>query len=274
MFNEKYGGYLNIFEKYLSEFIKTINCESSLKESMVYSLSSGGKRIRPVLMLAVNDALKGDVNKVLPFALALEMIHTYSLIHDDLPAMDNDDFRRGKPSNHVKFGEGIAILAGDALLNLAMEICVKESFLSDDRLKATAFLFDSAGINGMLGGQALDITFNGDKLTEELLFRVIENKTSKLITAATVIASILNGDKHFEELKDFGKNLGFIFQLTDDILDDGVKDDNITALKVYERGELEKVIEDTKSKCLNSIKCLDDNAFLEELTEKICVRKK
>ncbi|MBR2614055.1 MAG: polyprenyl synthetase family protein [Clostridia bacterium] len=271
MFNEKYNEYLKLFEDYLQKEIEKINCEKVLKESIIYSLTTGGKRIRPVLMIAVNDVLGGNEKDVLPFALALEMIHTYSLIHDDLPAMDNDDFRRGKPSNHKKFGEGVAILAGDSLLNIACEIAIKESFKGINQLKASEFLFYSSGIKGMINGQAIDITYQNDTLDEKTLLKVIENKTARLIIAPVVIASLLNGSKHYEELYDFSKSLGFIFQFTDDLLDD--KEENINSLKVYSKEELLKIIEEYKNNCLQSLTEIENNKFLIELTNYICKRK-
>ncbi|MBE5756657.1 MAG: polyprenyl synthetase family protein [Clostridiales bacterium] len=271
MFNKKYEEYLSVFENYLLTEINKIDCEKILKDSIIYSLTTGGKRIRPVLMIAVNDILGGKLEDVLPFSLALEMIHTYSLIHDDLPAMDNDDFRRGKPSNHKKFGEGVAILAGDALLNLAMEIAIKESFKGINQLKATEFLFYSSGIGGMINGQAIDITYNESVLDKETLYKVIENKTAKLITAPVVIASLLNGGVHYDNLLDFGKSLGFIFQFTDDLLDD--KEENINSLKVFTKDELKEVISLYSKKCINDLKDIKDNEFLIELTKYICKRK-
>lgn len=187
---------------------------------MVYSLTLGGKRIRPVLMLAVGDML-GVPHEILQnFALALELIHTYSLIHDDLPEMDNDDFRRGKPSNHKVFGTGNAVLAGDGLLNTAYSILLKECRKGSEHVSAAEFICDYAGIYGMIGGQSADLLHEGDgNYNEETLNFIYENKTSKLLTASVVVPAIICGGKHFSELKTFGSDLGYLFQLTDDILD-------------------------------------------------------
>ena len=220
-FDVKYGQYQKIFEDYLSNFCEKLDCEPQiLKESLIYSLKLGGKRIRPVLMLAVADILKLDKAKVLNYALALELIHTYSLIHDDLPEMDNDDYRRGKPSNHKVFGVGNAVLAGDGLLNTAYSILFNECFNGNDNISAAKYICDCAGINGMIAGQSADLLHeNDDAIDGEILDFIHRNKTAKLIMAACVPPSILCGGKYFPEIKTFSCDLGFLFQLIDDILD-------------------------------------------------------
>lgn len=221
-FNLRYESYLNEFEAYAKEYTnKLTTTPSLLGESMVYSLLNGGKRIRPVLALATADVLRLPREEILPFALALEMIHTYSLIHDDLPAMDNDDFRRGKPSNHKAFGEANAILAGDGLLNEAYAICFNESMKGEKYALAAKFLNECAGVYGMIVGQSADMLFskNGKEATEEELLFVYEHKTGKLLLAPVAIASILSDNKNYLSLERFGKQLGLLFQMTDDILD-------------------------------------------------------
>lgn len=220
-FEGRYGGYLSKFNEYLNNYLNGLKTRPSLLgESMAYSLQSGGKRIRPVLLLAVADVLGVSDEDALPFALALEMIHTYSLIHDDLPAMDNDDFRRGQPSNHKKFGEGNAILAGDALLNTAYSICFEECRKSEKAVRASAILCELAGVDGMIAGQSADLAAENQKsLTEEELFYIYENKTGKLLFAPVAIASILAEHKYYFELEKFGYGFGTLFQITDDILD-------------------------------------------------------
>lgn len=219
-FDFKYKEYINQFNSELDVFCARLKCNPELlNKSLIYSLQLGGKRIRPVLMLAVGDVLMVDRQKLMPFALALEIIHTYSLIHDDLPAMDNDDFRRGKPSNHKVFGEANAILAGDGLLNTAYSVLFDECFKGNEYISAAKYICDCAGIYGMIAGQSADITNkSGDAIEDKLNF-IYENKTSKLIMAATVVPSILNGGKYYPELKTLGKKFGYLFQLTDDILD-------------------------------------------------------
>ncbi len=221
-FNLRYQQYLATFEEYLNTFTNKLTTKPEvLGESMKYSLLAGGKRIRPVLALACADVLQLDQVEILPFALALEMIHCYSLIHDDLPAMDNDDFRRGKPSNHKMFGEANAILAGDALLNEAYAICFEQSMKGEKYALASKFLNECAGIYGMIAGQSADILFStSDKeATEEALSFVYEYKTGKLLLAPVAIASILSNNKYYLQLERFGKLLGRLFQMTDDILD-------------------------------------------------------
>ena len=220
-FEIKYSQYQKTFEDHLAKFCDKLVCEPPiLKESLTYSLKLGGKRIRPVLTLAVAELLGLTTESVLNFALALELIHTYSLIHDDLPEMDNDDFRRGKPSNHKVFGAGNAVLAGDGLLNTAYSILFGECFKGEENICAAKFICDCAGINGMLAGQSADLLHENDgDVNEETLRFIHINKTAKLIMAACVSPSILCGGKYYPEITTFSKDLGMLFQLTDDILD-------------------------------------------------------
>ena len=220
-FDIKYAEYQKIFENYLADFCDKLLCKPQiLRDSLIYSLKLGGKRIRPVLMLAFADLLGLDQSKVLNYALALELIHTYSLIHDDLPEMDNDDFRRGKPSNHKVFGVGNAVLAGDGLLNTAYSILLDECFNGDNNVSASKYICDCAGISGMIAGQSADLLHENDSsVDEEILNFIHENKTAKLIMGACVPPSILRGGKYYSEIKTFSCDLGFLFQLTDDILD-------------------------------------------------------
>lgn len=219
-FNNRYNDYKEIFELELNQRIEAINSSNkTLKDAMVYSLTASGKRIRPVIMLAVAELLCVDFSKVLPFAVAIECIHTYSLIHDDLPAMDNDDFRRGKPTCHKVYGEAMAILAGDALLNYAYEILLR-SVNGDNSLSASRLLALYAGAFGMIGGQAIDIlSENSGDTSEQTLFDMHANKTGKLLLASALVPSCLASNEGFEKLSTFGKNLGLLFQVTDDILD-------------------------------------------------------
>ena len=221
-YSVQYDEYLSLFEAYAQKCAEEMQTKPSvLGESMRYSLLDGGKRIRPVLMLACADVLNVAKEEVLPFALALEMIHTYSLIHDDLPAMDNDDFRRGKPSNHKAFGEANAILAGDGLLNEAYAICFNEAMKGERYTLAGKFLNECAGVYGMLAGQAADIYFSGSgkEVSESDLAHIYEHKTGKLLLAPVAIASILANNKSFISFERFGKLIGQLFQMTDDILD-------------------------------------------------------
>ncbi len=221
-FDLLYNEYLSEFNAYAQGYADKLKTKPSvLADSMKYSLLNGGKRVRPVLMLACADVLNIEKEDVLPFALALEMIHTYSLVHDDLPAMDNDDFRRGKPSNHRQFGEANAILAGDGLLNEAYAICFNECFKGEKYVLASQFLNECAGVYGMIEGQSADLyyTNSNEDVSEEELNYIYEHKTGKLLLAPVAIASILSGNKYYLPLEQFGKLLGQLFQMTDDILD-------------------------------------------------------
>lgn len=196
--------------------------QKSLYDAMGYSLFAGGKRLRPMIMMMTAKMLGKPVDTVLPFACAMEMIHTYSLIHDDLPAMDNDDLRRGKPTNHKVYGEATAILAGDALLTKAFEVAAKygaEKAGAERALKATAVLAEAAGADGMAGGQEIDI--HGDFSGLEELKYMHSLKTGAIIRASGVIGAILSGadEARTEAIDRFCYNLGIAFQIQDDILD-------------------------------------------------------
>lgn len=197
----------------------------TIEKAMRYSLFSGGKRIRPILALASGEAVGGDVQRVMPFACALEMIHSYSLVHDDLPAMDNDDLRRGKPTNHVVFGEGMAILAGDGLLTEAFRVMSDGALLpGQDRaatLRAIREIAAGAGAAGMVGGQVADLESEGKKPTRALVEYIHTRKTAALIRAA-VRAGALVGKataRQFAQLDQYGAAIGLAFQVADDILD-------------------------------------------------------
>ncbi|MBR4072451.1 MAG: polyprenyl synthetase family protein [Clostridia bacterium] len=187
-----------------------------------YSLLSGGKRIRPVLLTEFYRICGGDDDCAMNFAAALEMIHTYSLIHDDLPCMDNDDMRRGKPSCHIQFDEATALLAGDALLTEAFSVASKTIGLPDDRIvRALGVLASSAGVNGMIGGQIIDLSGEKEELSEQARIEMYRLKTGALIKAAAQIGCILAGGNEKEEAAAirYAENLGVAFQIIDDILD-------------------------------------------------------
>ena len=193
-----------------------------LRESMEYSLMAGGKRLRPVLLMAAADAVGADGTKFLPVACALEMIHTYSLIHDDLPAMDNDDLRRGKPTNHVVYGEGIAILAGDALLTLAFTVILRQKAVpAEALLRVVDEISRAAGAEGMVGGQVLDLEAENRQISMEELRRVHTGKTGALFRAALRSGAILAGasEEQLSALTAYADHFGLAFQITDDILD-------------------------------------------------------
>ncbi|MFC4769160.1 polyprenyl synthetase family protein [Effusibacillus consociatus] len=192
-------------------------------EAMRYSLFAGGKRIRPILTLAAVETMGGDYKEALPVACAIEMIHTYSLIHDDLPAMDNDDFRRGKPTNHKVFGEAMAILAGDALLTYAFEVLssVEMPGREKEQLALIRELSKASGFQGMIGGQAADMEAEGKNGDEATLLYIHRHKTGDLLTASVRMGAIFAGasDQELGKFTVYAENLGLAFQIQDDILD-------------------------------------------------------
>lgn len=194
-----------------------------LLEAMRYSLEAGGKRLRPVMLLAACDMAGGDTATAIPFACAIEMIHTYSLIHDDLPAMDNDDLRRGKPTNHKVFGEGLAILAGDGLLNAAAELMARAALrMADSRgIRALEIIMRHAGVTGMIAGQTRDVLSEGEKPREDLVAYIHSHKTADLLEAPMEAGLALAGADE-EQIRagwEYGYHLGLAFQMTDDLLD-------------------------------------------------------
>lgn len=195
------------------------NAQSVIYDAMRYSIFAGGKRLRPILMWETAKLFGKDWNDIKEFAAAIEMIHTYSLIHDDLPAMDNDDLRRGMPTNHIKFGEDIAILAGDALLNKAFETALTSS--SEYMLPALKMLASASGTEGMIGGQTVDLKSENKDIDLDELRYIHSLKTGSLIRAACVIGAILSGagDSEIWTIEYFADNLGIAFQIRDDILD-------------------------------------------------------
>ena len=192
-----------------------------LLESMHYSLTAGGKRLRPVLVLAFCRACGGDVEQALPAACALEMVHTYSLIHDDLPCMDNDDLRRGKPTNHVVFGECTATLAGDALQAEAFRTILESDLPVEARAECARLLSEAAGVNGICGGQQLDMEGDGKLLTKEQLTEIHTRKTAAMIRAACRmgIACGSGSERQIEAADAYAQALGLAFQIRDDMLD-------------------------------------------------------
>lgn len=194
--------------------------EDIVSRAMRYSVENGGKRIRPELVLSFCEACGGDAENALPLACALEMIHTYSLIHDDLPCMDNDDFRRGKPSCHIAFGYEYALLAGDALLTLAFETAVKAKLPADRIIDSIAVLSKAAGWEGMVGGQVMDLKNEGKKVGIEDIEKTDALKTGELIRAACVMGCIAAGRKDMiPAAEEYARCIGISFQIVDDILD-------------------------------------------------------
>lgn len=215
---------VDIVNQYLDGFIPQAQGYAEvIYDAMRYSSFAGGKRLRPILMLSAFEAVGGVGEIVYPFACALEMIHTYSLIHDDLPAMDNDDYRRGKLTNHKVYGEGLAILAGDALLNLAFEtmITATKKHRSWEAIDAMDVIAYAAGIKGMIGGQVVDLISENKIIDLDTLHYIHKNKTTAIIQAALKAGALLGKGtpEEIEALDKFGYCLGMAFQIQDDILD-------------------------------------------------------
>ncbi len=223
-FLQKQKFYIERIDQALANYLEEQRIPEHLKKSMSYSLFAGGKRLRPCILLATNELLGGREDFAMPFACALEMIHTYSLIHDDLPSMDNDELRRGKPTNHIIFGEGQAVLAGDGLLSFAFEIMLS-SLLSCNRpnfVKAAYTISRAAGVTGMVAGQCLDLLNEGQNNTDEaLLLSIHKAKTSAMIQAASLAGALCANSTEdiAKAMESFGAQLGLLFQITDDILD-------------------------------------------------------
>lgn len=285
-YKQKIENYLENYYKDKGSYNKVIYQASS------YSLNIGGKRVRPLLLMLTYELYKDDIEKVIPVAGAIEMIHTYSLIHDDLPAMDNDDLRRGKPTNHKVFGEDIAILAGDALLNEAMIIMMDYSLKNgQNALKACNEITVAAGSEGMIGGQVVDVINEGKKeISEDELKYMHAKKTGELIRSSIVAGAILGEapKDHIEKLDLFGRKLGLAFQIKDDILDvEGSAekmgknvnmDEELNKCNFITMYGLDNCKEQCKSltnDCINILKDLNlKTDKLEKLTNMLLVREK
>ena len=219
--------YAETIQAYLEKYVPPEDklLQNDLFEAMRYSLFAGGKRIRPILLLEFCEACGGDQKSVLPFACAVEMIHSYSLIHDDLPCMDNDDMRRGKPSNHVVFGEAQALLAGDSLLTMAFETMLSPESIAAvgarRAAEAAGILAKAAGAYGMAGGQMIDLQSEGKRISAETLIRMDECKTGALICAAAKMGCVLADaeEQTLHAAEKYAKSIGLAFQIRDDILD-------------------------------------------------------
>ena len=223
MFKEKWAERVKLVEEnLLHELQSTVTIDEKIFQAMEYSLLSGGKRLRPILLMASADSILNNGEKFLPVACALEMIHTYSLIHDDLPAMDNDDYRRGKLTNHKVFGEATAILAGDGLLTLAFEVMTRQRDVAPEiLLKVIREISTAAGIAGMVGGQSIDLQSEGKKIDLMTLRKMHLGKTGALFLASIRSGAILAGasNEKLSALTKYAENFGLAFQITDDILD-------------------------------------------------------
>ncbi len=214
---KKHGDRVEIFIK---QYFDTLSMSDSLKEATLYSLMAGGKRIRPALVIEVAKSFGVAEEEAIPAAVAIEMIHTASLIHDDMPAMDNDDFRRGKPTNHVVFGEGVALLAGETLFMLPFQL-LSTYYEGEMARRLIEVLSRGAGPEGMMDGQMLDLFYEKKEINYEILKKIHSLKTGALLRSAIEMGCIL-GDVDplvMEDYREFAKFMGLVFQITDDILD-------------------------------------------------------
>lgn len=253
-------------------------------EAMNYSVLAGGKRLRPMLMLETYRLFGGNGNVIEPFMAAIEMIHSYSLVHDDLPALDNDEFRRGRKSTHAAYGEAMGILAGDALLNYAYETAMKAFDLpaaAERTAAALKVLAEKAGIGGMVGGQVVDVESEGKKIDAETLMFIHRNKTGALIEAAMMIGAILagGGEKQIATVEQVAGNIGLAFQIRDDILDvtgneaelgkpvgSDEKNEKVTYVSLYGLDEAEKKVREMSDEAIGLLHRLPErNLFLEQL---------
>ena len=281
----------NILCKYLPE---QSGFQKLIMEAMEYSLMAGGKRLRPMLMKETYELFGGTDEVIEPFMAALEMIHTYSLVHDDLPAMDNDEYRRGRKTTHVVYGEAMGILAGDALLNYAFETAAKAFTMFPDKSlqigKAMQVLAGKAGIYGMIGGQVVDVTSVGMSVSKDKLDFIYELKTSALIESAMMIGAILAGagDADVKKVELIAKNVGIAFQIQDDILDvtstvevlgkpvlSDEKNEKTTYVTLVGLENAKKYVEQISNDAIVALQEFEaKNPFLEELLRQLIHREK
>ena len=281
----------NILCKYLPE---QTGYQKLIMDAMEYSLMAGGKRLRPMLMKETYELFGGTDEVIEPFMAALEMIHTYSLVHDDLPAMDNDEYRRGRKTTHVVYGEAMGILAGDALLNYAFETAAKAFTMFPDKSlqigKAMQVLAGKAGIYGMIGGQVVDVTSVGMSVSKDKLDFIYELKTSALIESAMMIGAILAGagDADVKKVELIAKNVGIAFQIQDDILDvtstvevlgkpvlSDEKNEKTTYVTLVGLENAKKYVEQISNDAIVALQEFEaKNPFLEELLRQLIHREK
>ena len=279
--------YQKLIEKYLNDtcFCYHTEPQQKLFSAMRYSLLAGGKRLRPLLTLEFCRLCGCDPKKAMPFAAAVEMVHTYSLIHDDLPCMDNDDYRRGNPTNHKVYGEAIAVLAGDALLTAAFSFIAKADISAESRIKAVAVLSDCAGELGMVGGQVLDIESETRQCTVQEVLDIQSRKTGALIRAACQLGVIAaeGSDKMLEAAAEFADHLGLAFQIRDDMLDvignaemlgksvgtDACKN---TFVHMYGLDTCDKMVIEHTQKAVAALNVFKDNGYMVWLSQSLTDR--
>ncbi|WP_236560931.1 polyprenyl synthetase family protein [Pontibacillus sp. HMF3514] len=216
------SGYMDTINQQLEQFVYSLQVPERLRDSMLYSIQAGGKRIRPILLLMACEAYGGSPNRALPVGCAVEMVHTYSLIHDDLPAMDNDDIRRGMPTNHKKFDDATAILAGDGLLTASFFAITNHDLLQDEeKVYLSRELSKASGAEGMVAGQMLDMEAENQELTVAKLEEIHKHKTGELLRFSAVAGAYVGGanQSQLQSIEKYARHLGLLFQVQDDILD-------------------------------------------------------
>ena len=289
-----YDEYRGLVENALGPMLESLGeIPDRLLGAMRYSLEAGGKRLRPVMLLAACDMAGGDPDAALPFACAIECVHASSLIHDDMPCMDNDDLRRGKPTNHIVFGEDIALLAGDALITRGYEIAARNTEVAPEiALAATAMLLKNAGAYGMMGGQQIDLWGEKNKVDFPLLLKMHAKKTGALIRTSALLGGFAagiatEGDSRMQDAALYAENIGLAFQVIDDILD-ATSDNETLGKTVHSDVKQEKTtflsemsIEDAfayaKEKTENAIRAIEkyeNHEILVDLAQYLLERKK
>ena len=280
--------YREYIETYLKDWYARFHDEpqSRLFEAMEYSLLAGGKRLRPIFAFEFCRMCSGDWKKAAPFAAAIEMIHTYSLIHDDLPCMDNDDYRRGRLTNHKVYGEAMAVLAGDALLTDAFCVASTAGLEGKNMADAIGVLAECAGSLGMVGGQVLDIMSDERILSEEEVLEIQIRKTSALISAACATGALAGGasEEQYDAACQFAAGLGLAFQIRDDMLDVigtkeemgknvGADENKNTFVRLYGLEKCEALVKKYTGIAIDALGAFDDNAYLIELAESLTDRR-
>ena len=278
--------YRQQIEDYLQQCFLCDEPQQKLFEAMRYSLLSGGKRLRPVLALSFCELCGGNAEEALPLAAAVDMIHTYSLIHDDLPCMDNDDFRRGKPTNHKVYGEAMAVLAGDALLTAAFAQIASAELTSEKIRKAVAVLAECAGELGMVGGQVLDMEAEERECTDEDVRAIQSRKTGALIRAACLLGVIAAGGSEEQEKAAiaYADSLGLAFQIQDDILDvvgdaktlgkaTGVDGKKNTFVRIYGVDACREMVKQETEKAIAALSVFVNPKFQRELALEMATRE-
>lgn len=289
------------FKAQIEKYCDTVNTElmkyipeandgqRDVTKAMRYSLSNGGKRLRPIFVLEFCRMCGGDVNKALPYACAIEYIHTYSLIHDDLPCMDNDDMRRGKPSCHKMYGEATALLAGDALLTHAFDICSASELSDSQNLRAISLLSQNAGVGGMIGGQVIDLKYEQSDPSISDILTVHRLKTGALISAACILGCIAAGadDEKIALASRYAYMIGTAFQIRDDLLDimgdeeklgkpvgSDADNDKTTYVTLVGADRAQQDVKTLTDKAIEILDSFSENDFMKTLSEYLVNREK